>query len=72
MWKDKIWKKGKIESSPSSFKKKKKRRKLDNKQRENEEMVKGRNNFLVDERSTCAYYDINKRKSNSGIDYDRL
>lgn len=71
MWKDKIWKKVKIESSPSSFKKKK-RRKLDNKQRENEEMVKGRNNFLVDERSTCAYYDINKRKSNSGIDYDRL
>ena len=53
-------------------KKKKKRRKLDNKQRENGEMVKGRNNFLVDERSTCAYYDINKRKSNSGIDYDRL
>lgn len=50
----------------------KKKSKLDNKQRENREMVKGRNNFLVDERSTCAYYDINKRKSNSGIDYDRL
>lgn len=54
------------------FLQKRKKRKLDNKQRENGEMVKGRNNFLVDERSTCAYYDINKRKSNSGIDYDRL